>query len=85
MIITTIHILLGAIAPELDDEVKVSWQTFGLLCDESNTIQKEKELVILARIYDEDSLEIVTKFVDMPVCNIGTADSIFEKLETSMM
>ena len=59
-------------------------QPFGLLCDESTTLQKEKELVILARLYDEDSLEVVTKFIDLPVCNVGTADSIFEKLATSL-
>lgn len=77
--------MLGAIAPELDDEVKKICQTqpFGLLCDESNNMQTEKELVILARVYDE-SLEVVTKFIDMPVCNVGTAENIYEKLETSL-
>lgn len=37
-------------------------------------MQTEKELVILARVYDENSLEVVTKFTDMPVCNVGTAE-----------
>lgn len=47
-------------------------------------MQTEKELVILARVYDENSLEVVTKFIDMPVCNVGTAENIYEKLETSL-
>lgn len=77
---------LGAIAPELDDEVTniCRSQPFGLQCDESNNMKKEKELVILARVYDENNLEVVTKFIDMPVCNVGTADSLYEKLATSL-
>lgn len=35
-------------------------------------------------MYDENSLEVVTKFIDMPVCNVGTAENIYEKLETSL-
>lgn len=81
----TFCIFLGAIAPELDKDVILTCQTqpFGLLIDESNTMDKNKDLVILARVYD-NTLEVVTKFIDLPVCNIGTADSIFAKLESSL-
>ncbi|KAF0032222.1 hypothetical protein F2P81_014512 [Scophthalmus maximus] len=82
----TPHLIKGANAPELDDEVTNICQTepFGLQCDESNNMKKEKELVILGRVYDENNLEVVTKFIDMPVCNVGTAHSLYEKLATSL-
>lgn len=51
---------------------------FGLLCDESTTRGTEKEFVTLVRIFEEES--VVTKFLAMPVVNIGTAANLFESL-----
>jgi hypothetical protein len=37
---------------------------------------------MLARVFDEQTGEVVTRFLHMPVCNIGTAENLFRSLET---
>ena len=37
-------------------------------------------LVILVRVYDEDTYRISTRFLAMPVCNIGIAENILNAL-----
>ena len=45
---------------------------FSILCDEdSNT--EDKHLAILVSLWDDELCKPVTRFLDMPVCNIGTA------------
>ena len=51
------------------------------MCDESNDRNEEKNLVILVRLYDDESNSVKTRFLDMPMCNIGTAQSVFSKIE----
>ncbi|KAJ8333719.1 hypothetical protein SKAU_G00410380 [Synaphobranchus kaupii] len=74
------QIVKGAIAPALNKEVVQLCQNqpFGLLCDESTSRSTDKEFVILARVFNEERL--VTKFLDMPVCNIGKAENLFTSL-----
>lgn len=75
--------MIGAIALELDkDVIKLCQnQPFGLMCDEStNRNTTNKEFVILARVCEAQ--EVVTMFLHMPVCNIGTAQNLFESLNT---
>ncbi|XP_077104177.1 uncharacterized protein LOC143757070 [Siphateles boraxobius] len=74
----------GAIAPELDREVikLCQDQPFGLMCDESTSRNTDKEFVILARVCDPKTQEVVTRFLHMPVCNIGTAENLFQSLNT---
>ncbi|XP_061913464.1 uncharacterized protein LOC133656395 [Entelurus aequoreus] len=78
------QIVKGAIAPELDKEVMELCQNqpFGLMCDESTSRKMDKEFVILARVCDPKTEEVVTKFLHMPVCNIGAAENLFESLNT---
>lgn len=76
----------GAIAAELDDELTKTCrsQPFSLMCDESNNRKTDKEFVILARVYDEATLQVATRFIEMPVCNVGNAENLFEKLSEAL-
>ena len=51
------------------------------MCDESNDRGDNKLLVILVRIYDKESSSIKTRFLDMPICNDGTGEGVFNTLE----
>lgn len=71
---------------ELDEDVArlCKSQPFSWLCDESNNRKTDKEFVILARISDESNLEVTTKFLEMPICNVGNAENLFEKLSEAL-
>lgn len=49
-------------------------------CATSQTTEKnDKEFVILTRVYDEVTLGVTTKFLEMPICNMGNAENLYEK------
>lgn len=50
-------------------------QKFSLMVDESTDRNTDKQLVILARVFTDGGVS--NKFIDMPVCNLGTAADIF--------
>ena len=54
------------------------------MCDESNDQGSDKNFVILVKLFDEDLGKTVTRFIDMPVVNIGTAANLFAALEKSL-
>ncbi|MGH0123180.1 UNVERIFIED_CONTAM: hypothetical protein FKN15_013684 [Acipenser sinensis] len=80
----TTQTVKGAIASSLDHAVRQQCQTqpFGLLCDDSNNAKWHKEFVLMARLYDETSQQVRTRFLDMPVCNIGNAENLFTSLSS---
>nr|XP_054588381.1 uncharacterized protein LOC129153197 [Nothobranchius furzeri] len=80
------QLIKGAIAAELDDELARTCrsQPFSLMCDESNNRKTDKEFVILTRLYDEATLEVATKFMEMPICNVGNAENLYEKLSEAL-
>ena len=43
-----------------------------------------KSCIILARVFDPELRDVRTRFVDMPVVNIGTARNLFEALKSSL-
>ncbi|XP_053089559.1 uncharacterized protein LOC117597029 [Pangasianodon hypophthalmus] len=43
-----------------------------------------KEFAVLTRIYDESNLEVTTKFLEMPICNVGNAENLYEKLSEAL-
>lgn len=54
---------------------------FSLLIDESNDRGVEaKDLAILVRFFDPVIMKAVTRFLDLPTANNGTAAAIFEKV-----
>ncbi|KAL6476210.1 hypothetical protein MHYP_G00147090 [Metynnis hypsauchen] len=80
------QLIKGAIAAELDDELAKTCrsQPFSLMCDESNNRKTDKQFVILARLYDEATLQVTTRFMEMPVCNVGNAENLYEKLSEAL-
>jgi hypothetical protein len=73
----------AALAPEVDSEVTRLLQNnkFSLIIDESNDRGQNKQLVLLASVYDPDREQVSSKFIDMPVCNIGTGANIFDTID----
>ncbi|KAF7200794.1 transcript variant X1 [Nothobranchius furzeri] len=80
------QLIKGAIAAELDDELARTCrsQPFSLMCDESNNRRTDEEFVILTRLYDEATLQVATKFMEMPICNVGNAENLYEKLSEAL-
>ncbi|KAK5873254.1 hypothetical protein PBY51_018312 [Eleginops maclovinus] len=76
------QLIKGAIAAELEDDLAKTCrsQPFSLMCDESNNRKTDKEFVILTRLYDEATLQVATRFLEMPICNVGNAENLYEKL-----
>ena len=55
---------------------------FSVLMDESNDKQ-DKSCIILVRVLDAKLGNVKTRFLDMPVVNIGTAEKLFSALKES--
>ncbi len=53
------------------------------MMDESND-KTDKSCIILVRGFDSTVGDVCTRFVDMPVVNIGTAQNLFEALKESL-
>ena len=79
----TTMIVKKALAPRCDAKVVQLCQShkFSLLTDESNDQGGEKTLAILVKVFDPEIARAVTRFVDIPICNIGTGANIFEQID----
>ena len=55
---------------------------FSVMMDESN--KTNKSFIVLIQIFDIDAGDIQTKFIDMPVINIGTALNLFNALKLTL-
>ena len=65
------------LSPHFTKRVLESMSTpFSLLMDESND-KTDKSCIILVRVLDPVVGEVRTRFLDVPVDNIGTADNLF--------
>ena len=56
---------------------------FSILCDEGSDTDRHN-FAILARTWDDKLGKPVTRILDMPVCNAGSAASLFELLDTAL-
>ncbi len=56
---------------------------FSVLMDGSND-KTDKSCIILVRLLDTDEGDVRTRFLDMPIVNIGTAQNIFKALKESL-
>ena len=80
----TTSIIKGALAPYYHDKVLASMSNpFSIMMDESND-KTDKSCIILARVLDSEKGEVCTRFLDMPIVNIGNAPNLFEALKTSL-
>ena len=83
IIATILSLFTGALAPDCSEKVIEQCRSmpFSLMCDESNDLNSEKLFVLLVRGYDEATMKVTTRFLDMPVCNIGTAENLFSLID----
>ena len=82
----TTAIITHALAPAMRDVVDkaCSSAAFTILCDGGNDRIDRKYFAILVRYWDTVLGQAVTRFLGMPVCNIATAENLFEALDTTM-
>ena len=78
-------ILKRALTPHLIEPViKMSREgSFTILCDEGNDTDN-KNFAILAHLWDERLEKPVTRFLDMPACNVGTAEDLFDHINAAL-
>ena len=81
----TTAIVNKALAPHFTQRVIESMSSgpFSLMMDESND-RRDKSCIILVRLLDPQIGEVRTRFLDMPVVNIGTATNLFQALKESL-
>lgn len=81
----TTCIVNGALQPHFATPVEKLCQEnpFSVLCDEGSDTD-DKNFAILVRLWDENVGQPITRFLDMPICNIGTADKLFEAIDTAL-
>ena len=77
----TATIVSEAFAPHCKQPIigNLSMNQFSILMDASNN-STDKSCIILVRIFDNEVGNVCTRFLDMSVVNIGTAQNIFEAL-----
>lgn len=62
------------------DVIKLCQSTsFGLMVDETTDRKVDKQMAILARLFVDDA--VVTIFIDMPTCNLATAEDLFNTID----
>lgn len=81
----TTQIIKRSLAPALHQDVitNLKTQPFSLAIDESNDRNCEKSLAVLVRYFTSQSA--TTRFLAMPICNIGTSENIFGHLQQIFM
>lgn len=80
----TTAIIKEALAPHfLNETIKNMSYPFSLMMDESND-KTDKSCIILVRVFDPVLCDIRTRFLDMPVVNVGTARNLFDALKLSL-
>ena len=80
----TTAIVKEALSPYYHDKAIHNMSNpFSVLMDESNDKQ-DKSCIILVRVLDAVLGNVKTRFLDMPVVNIGTAENLFSALKESL-
>ena len=80
----TAAIIKHALAPHYHEKTVHDMSNFfSVLMDESND-KTDKSCIILVRVLDLEVGDIRTRFLDMPVVNIGTAQNLFAALKESL-
>ena len=77
-------IIKEALAPYfLNKVVKNLANQYSILIDESND-KNDKSCIILVRMFDPEVGDVRTRFLDMPIVNIGSAVNLFSALKSSL-
>ncbi len=82
---TKCALVTNALAPHFRKKLvdDMSLYQFSIMIDESND-STDKSCIILVRILDPEVGDVCTRFLDMPVVNIGTAKKLYEALKASL-
>ncbi len=56
---------------------------YSIMIDESNS-KEDKSCIILVRVLDVKIGNVKTRFLDMPIVNVGTASNIFSAFKASL-
>ena len=82
----TTALVTHALAPSTDDAVISACrkQKFSILCDGGNDNFNKKYFDILVRLWDDRRREVVVRFLDIPVCNVATGETLFQALATAV-
>ena len=59
--------------------------TFSVLVDESNDRACDNEVAILVCVWDDDIRRVATRYLNVPVCNIFTAENLFAALQEALV
>lgn len=80
----TAAIIKEALAPHfLSKTLNDMSKFFSIMIDESND-KTDKSCIILVRVFDSCVGDIRTRFLDMPIVNVGTACNLFDALKLSL-
>ena len=80
----TTAIVKEALAPHfLSKTTENMSYPFSLMMDESND-KSDKSCIILVRVFDPILCDVRTRFLDMPVVNVGNAQNLFDALKLSL-
>ena len=72
-----------ALAPHFLQKTKQNMAShFSIMMNESND-KTDKSCIILVRVFDSELGDTCTRFLDMPIVNIGTAQNLFDALKLS--
>ena len=79
-------LITHALAPSAEEAVVSACQRqpFSILCDGGNDNFQKKYSGILVRLWDEAQCKVVVRFLDCPICNIATGETLFQALETAL-
>ena len=59
-------------------------QAYALLRDGGSDLGAEhKHFALLVRVFDEDTLQVKTRFLDMPACDSATGEGMSDKILAS--
>ena len=80
----TTAIIKEALAPHyLENVVSSMSSPYSIMMDESND-KTDKSCIILVRVLDSQEARVCTRFLDMPIVNIGSAPNLFAALKSSL-
>ena len=82
----TTSIVKHALAPALNSQVveRCCSSPYTILCDGGNDHFGKKYFAIMVCFWSDTARQPVTRFLAMPVCNISTAEALFDALEKEL-
>ena len=76
-------IVTHAMPPAEDNTVTkaCSRRPFSLLCDGGNNMFEKKHFGIMVWYWEEETGDVMTRFLDMPLCNVANSQTVFDCMD----